>query len=126
MTHTLTVKVDTALSAEEYGNEGFAVLATPALVGLMERCAIESLAPSLQPGQGSVGIHIGIDHLAATPLGFTATVTCTLTAIEDRILHFAIEASDGMDLIARATHRRAIVDMAKFQARLGAKAAKAS
>ncbi len=122
LTHTLTVDVTEDLSADRYGNQGFPVLATPALVGLFERCCIEALAPHLEAGRGSVGTHVAIDHLAATPLGFTVSVTCELTAIDKRMLEFKVEASDGVDLIGRAVHRRAIVDLAKFFERLGAKA----
>lgn len=122
LTHTMEVAVTEALSADRYGNHGFAVLATPALVGLFERCCIEALAPNLEPGRGSVGTHVKIDHLAATPLGFTVTVTCELVAIDKRMLEFKVEASDGVELIGRAVHRRAIVDLAKFFERVGAKA----
>lgn len=121
MTYTMTVQVEPAMSAERYGNQGFDVLATPALVGLFERCCIEALAPYLEAGRGSVGTHVSIDHLAATPMGFPVTVRCELVSIEQRMLSFKVEASDGVDVIGKADHRRALVDIEKFQARLEGK-----
>jgi fluoroacetyl-CoA thioesterase len=121
LTHRIDVPVTAELTAERFGNAGFAVLATPALVGLLERCCIEAIAPHLDAGRGSVGTLVTIEHLAATPVGFTATITCTLEAVEGRILTFALEATDGVDAIARATHRRAVVDTARFLERVAVK-----
>ncbi len=120
-THTMTIDVGPEMSAERYGNAGFAVLATPALAGLFERCCIEAMAPTMAAGNGSVGTHIAVDHLAATPLGFTVTIRCEVVAATPRTLEFKLEASDGVDLIGRAVHRRAVVDLAKFQSKLGTK-----
>lgn len=121
LTHSIAELVTPDLTAERFGNAGFAVLATPALVGLLERCCIEAIAPHLETGRGSVGTQVAIEHLAATPIGFVVTITCTLQTVEGRILTFTLEASDGMDTIARATHRRAVVDTARFLERVAVK-----
>lgn len=123
LTHRTTILVDEAPSAERFGNAGFAVLATPALVALLEQCCIAAIAPHLEPGRGAVGMSVQVEHLVATPVGFAVTVGCTLTEVEGRVLGFTLEASDGVEVIARATHRRAVVDMAPVMARAAAKRA---
>ncbi|MCR0984878.1 thioesterase family protein [Roseomonas populi] len=126
LTHEMTVAVTEGLTAEHYGNPGFPVLATPALCGLAERCCIAALALHLEPGQGSVGTYLAIEHLAATPPGFTVTLRCTLMSVERSALEFSVEATDGMDTIARITHRRAVVGIERFRQRVEAKAAQAA
>ncbi|MBP0495068.1 thioesterase family protein [Roseomonas indoligenes] len=126
LTHEMKVAVTEDLTAEHYGNPGFPVLATPALCGLAERCCIAALAPHLESGQGSVGTSLSIEHLAATPPGFTVTLRCTLQAVERSMLDFVVEATDGVDTIARITHRRAVVGMERFRQRVEAKAARAA
>ncbi|WP_431281492.1 thioesterase family protein [Humitalea sp. 24SJ18S-53] len=121
LTHRIDVPVTEDLTADRFGNAGFPVLATPALVGLMERCCIAAIAPLLEAGRGSVGTHIALDHLAATPVGMTVAITCTLTVVDRRSLEFTLEASDGADVIGRATHRRAVIETAKFLDRVAAK-----
>ena len=49
------------------------------------------------------------------------TTTVELTKVDGRLLEFAVEAHDGVDTITRGTHRRAVVDAAKFKARAEAK-----
>jgi fluoroacetyl-CoA thioesterase len=40
----------------------------------MERAYTEFLETHLDPGEGSVGVHVDVSHLAATPVGMTVTV----------------------------------------------------
>ena len=103
---------------------GAVVFATPAMVNLMEHAALELLRPFLEPGEESVGVTVQIEHLAATPLGATVTAEARVTAIEGKLIDFEVTARDALDLIGRGTHRRAIIDIEKFTARLNEKAAK--
>ena len=48
-----------------------AVFATGFMVGLMEWTCMQLLAPHLDPGEGSLGVHVDISHTAATPPGLT-------------------------------------------------------
>jgi fluoroacetyl-CoA thioesterase len=63
-----------------------------------------------------------VSHEAATPAGFEVTAKATLVAVEGRRLRFEVEAHDGVDLIARGTHARAVILRAKFDAKLREKA----
>jgi fluoroacetyl-CoA thioesterase len=100
------------------------VFATGFLVGLIEWTCIQLINQHLDwPAEMTLGIHVDISHEAATPPGLAVTTTVELTKVDGRLLEFAVEAHDGVDTIARGTHRRAVVDAAKFSARVAAKAA---
>ena len=60
----LRIETNDSHTAAHYGNEGFAVIATPVLIGFLETAANECLRPSYDPGEGSVGIHVNVRHLA--------------------------------------------------------------
>lgn len=110
--------VQEAQTARALGSGSEAVLATPALVALMEAAACAALG-MLQDGQISLGTRIDVEHLAATAVGAGVTARAELTAVEGRTLTFAITAHEGDKLIGRAGHTRALVDRARFLARLG-------
>ncbi|MBL6931435.1 MAG: thioesterase family protein [Rhodospirillales bacterium] len=99
------------------------VFATGFMVGLMEWACIELLAPHLEDGEGSLGIHIDVSHEAATPPGMTVCVSTTLITIENRKLTFAVEAHDGQDMIGRGHHQRAVILLDRFNEKVAKKAA---
>jgi fluoroacetyl-CoA thioesterase len=117
-----SVQVAPELTARHLGSGMVAVYATPEMVRLMERAAVNALAPHLAPGQQSVGTMVNVKHLAATPLGATVTARAELVAVDGRRLTFKVTAHDGTDLIGEGTHERALIDLAKFEARIKAKA----
>jgi fluoroacetyl-CoA thioesterase len=98
------------------------VFATGFLVGLLEWACVKALNPHLDwPREQSVGTRIDVSHEAATPVGFEITTKVELLSVEGKKLVFAVEAHDGVDLIARGRHERFVIDKAKFDARLAAK-----
>lgn len=111
------------LTARHLGSGTVAVFATPEMVRLMERAAVNALAPYLLPGQQSVGTMVNVKHLAATPLGATVTARAELISVDGRRLTFRVTAHDGIDLIGEGLHERAIIDLARFEARAQAKQA---
>jgi fluoroacetyl-CoA thioesterase len=100
------------------------VLATGFMVGLLEFACIKFINPHIEwPRQQTVGIHINASHTAATPPGFTVTIKGTLEKVDGRKLSFALEASDGIDTICKATHDRFIIEAEKFNAAVAKKKA---
>lgn len=97
------------------------VFATGFMIVLMEWTCIQLMAPHLDPGEGSLGIHVDVSHLAATPPGFTVTVDAECTAVEGRKATFHVRAHDGVDLIGEGRHERAIVAWDRFNARVAEK-----
>jgi fluoroacetyl-CoA thioesterase len=97
------------------------VLGTPFMILYMEYTARDSVLPFLEPGFDTVGTLVNIRHLAATPLGMQVTFRSELLAMDDRRLTFRVEAFDEKEKIGEGTHERAVVNIAKFKARLDAK-----
>lgn len=111
--------------ATRWGSGLVPVFSTPAMVGLMEMAAADSLLGHLAPGQTTVGGRIAVRHLAPTPLGMKVRVRAELTAVEGRKLTFRIQAWDEVELIGEAEHDRFIIDEARFMAKVQAKLGKA-
>jgi fluoroacetyl-CoA thioesterase len=100
------------------------VFATGFMVGLMEWTCVQLLAPHLDAGEGSLGVHIDVSHKAATPVGFTITVESECIEVRGPRAKFAIKAHDGIDEIGSGTHERFIVNWDRFNKSVAAKAAK--
>jgi fluoroacetyl-CoA thioesterase len=98
------------------------VFATGFMVGLMEWTCMQLLAPHLDPGEGSLGVHVDISHTAATPPGLTVTVQTECLAVDGPRVTFKVTAHDGVDPIGEGRHQRFIVSWQKFNARLAQKA----
>ena len=116
--HTSQLTVSDCHLACHLGSGDLEVLATPAMLALMENAAMLAVAPELEPGQGTVGSHIESSHLAPSPLGATITATAELTSIEGRKLSFHVCAFDGDRLIGEGSHTRFIIDRERFMKKL--------
>jgi fluoroacetyl-CoA thioesterase len=98
------------------------VFATGYMVALCEWACVELIKPHLDwPAEQSVGTHVNLSHMSATPPGFTVTVVTRLDKIEGRKLTFSINAHDGVDPITQGTHERIIIDPVRFNAKLRTK-----
>ena len=98
------------------------VFATGFMIVLMEWTCAQLLAPHLDPGEGSLGTHVDVSHLAATPVGFTVSVEAELVAVDGRKLAFKVSAHDGKDLIGEGRHERVVVAWDRFNAKVAEKA----
>ena len=99
------------------------VLATGYMVGLLEWACIDALRPHLDwPREQSLGTHVNLSHLAATPPGLTVTVDVRLDHVDGRKLRFSLTAHDGVDKITEGTHERIVIDSTRFTARIAEKA----
>lgn len=99
------------------------VLATAIMIAFIEQTCVQGLRPFLASGQRTVGTQVDISHVAATPVGMTVTAEIELIAIEGKSLLFKVTCSDEAGLVGEGTHRRAVVDMDCFMARLAEKSA---
>lgn len=99
------------------------VFATGFLVGLMEWACVELMAPHLDDGEGSLGVHIDVSHDAPTPPGMTVSINARLDSVEGRKLGFSVEAHDGIDMISRGHHQRVVIILDKFNDKVAEKAA---
>jgi fluoroacetyl-CoA thioesterase len=102
-----------------------AVLATGYLVALAEWACIELIKPHLDwPTEQSLGTHVNLSHLAATPPGLTVEIRTRLVEVSGRKLVFAVSAHDGVDTISEGTHERHVIDARRFNAKVDAKRAR--
>ncbi|MDQ5849114.1 MAG: thioesterase family protein [Pseudomonadota bacterium] len=106
------------------GKEGM-VYATPKMVSDVEYTCRDFLLEHLDPGEDSVGAHVSIDHLAATPLGLEVTIEIQVLEVDRRKVTFEFSVKDPVEQAGRGKHVRFVVDTAKTRERLAAKRAKA-
>jgi predicted thioesterase len=98
------------------------VLATPVMIMAMENAALEAIKPYFEPGESAVGTRVDVTHLAPTPVGRRVVAHAEVIGTNGRQIEFRVSAMDEAEEIGRGTHGRAVIDLAKFTARLGAKA----
>ena len=98
------------------------VLATGFLVGLIEWACIQAVNPHIDwPLEQTVGTHINVSHIAATPPGMEVTVKVKLLRVEGRKLSFEVAVRDELDLISQGTHERHVINAEKFRAKAAEK-----
>jgi predicted thioesterase len=100
------------------------VLATPVMINLIEAAALAAIEHLLPAGYQSLGTHLDVRHIAATPVGMKVAATAVVTRVEARTVTFRVEAKDERDLIGDGTHERVIVNVEKFDARVQKKLAR--
>ena len=105
------------------GMDAARVLSTPHLIGYLEMTARNLIKEGLPPGWDSVGTHVDVRHLAATPVGMSVRLQAEVISADDRRVTCRVEAYDEREKIAEGTHERALVDVARFASRVQAKAA---
>ncbi|MFA5901438.1 MAG: thioesterase family protein, partial [Hyphomicrobium sp.] len=103
---TVTIVVTDDHTAPRLGSGRAPVFATPAMVALMEAAAVACVEDQLDPGQETLGVHIDVEHIAATPTGLSVTATAELVERNGRKLVFEITACDDSEVIGRGTHTR--------------------
>jgi fluoroacetyl-CoA thioesterase len=111
----IVTKDDTASS---YGSGLVEVFATPAMIALMEKTAMQSVLPFLPEGFNTVGTAVNVSHIKATPIGMTVTSKATLIEVDRKKLVFNVEAYDEEGLIGSGSHTRFIIETEKFMAKL--------
>lgn len=114
LSHTSQLVVNNSLTALAMGSGDMPVLATPAIMALMENAAMFAVAPHLPEGYTTVGGHIEATHLRPSKLGDIVTATATVINIEGKKIQFEITASSSDILLAKGFHTRFIVNREKF------------
>lgn len=115
---TVVVHENTAAAV---GSGALEVFATPSMIALMEKAALETVLPFLEEGESTVGTEINVTHDAAIPLGFKVIAEAELVAVDRRKLSFNVLARSGDEVIGKGTHTRFIVNMDRFMQKVNAK-----
>jgi predicted thioesterase len=116
--HEVSLTVSAGDTASRYGSGLLEVFATPALVALMERAAMELIQPAMPEGLGTVGVHIEVRHLKATAVGREVWARAILLRAEGKRFRFSVSAWDKEGPVGEGTHTRVAVDTRAFMDRL--------
>lgn len=119
LTHTSTLVVAREHTAVALGSGDMDVLATPAMMALMENAAMWAVAHALPEGSTTVGGSMTSSHLHPSKIGTLIAATALLEKIEGRKLTFRVEARQHGTVIGEGVHVRFIVDRETFLAKLG-------
>jgi fluoroacetyl-CoA thioesterase len=100
------------------GSGRIAVLATPVMINLVEAAALNAVEHLLPAGHQSLGIHLDVSHVAATPVGLRVTATAEVERVDGRTITFRVEARDEVEPIGGGTHQRVVVSVTRFDERV--------
>ncbi|MDG3005960.1 thioesterase family protein [Paludisphaera mucosa] len=103
-----------------------AILCTPWLVWFLEHAARDAVVPFLGEGESTVGSHIDVDHLAATPVGQAVVCLARVVHAEGRRVSFQLEARDESEVIAPGFHRLQVIDAGRLARRVDSKRGRSS
>ena len=116
--HTSELIVEEHLTAIDIGSGDMPVLATPAMLALMENAAMIAVANKLPDGCTTVGGHIESSHVRPSKIGEKVCATAEVTNVDGKKIKFKVSAYSGETLIGEGTHLRFIVDKEKFMSKL--------
>ena len=120
MDATVTFTVTDADTAVAVGSGSLPVLGTPQLLAWFEAATCAAIEPTLQPGSTSVGTRAALEHLAASPVGASLTVSASDVYVDGRLVRFVVSARDEAGkLVGSGEVTRVVVDAEKFLSRLG-------
>ena len=109
-------------TAPHVGSGRVPVLATPVVINLLEAAALAAVEHLLPEGHQSLGVQLDVRHFAATPVGMKVEAHAELIAVDGRTLKFRVSARDEREPISEGTHERVVVNVARFDRRMEAKA----
>ncbi len=115
--HTSELTVDESVTAIQMGSGDLPVLATPAMMALMENAAMLAVKDELPEGCTTVGGHIASSHLKPSKIGETLIATAEVTNVEGKKIEFNVAAYVGETLLGEGTHLRFIVDRERFMSK---------
>ena len=115
--NSVTLLVEHKDTAAVYGSGALEVFATPAMIALMEKTCLESVADKIGEGNTTVGIAVNIKHLKASPVGSTIRCEAEITEVDRRRLVFEVKCFEGETLVGEGVHERFVVDSEKFMSK---------
>lgn len=114
LTGSAEITVEERHTARSMGSGRMDVLATPAMIALMEAAAQRAIDHLLPDDLQTIGTRLAVQHYGATPIGMRTTATAELTGIDGRSLAFHIVVHDDKEKIAEGSHERVITSVASF------------
>ena len=115
--NSVTLVVEHKDTAAVYGSGALEVFATPAMIALMEKTCLESVADKIGEGNTTVGIAANIKHLKASPVGAIIRCEAEIVEVDRRRLVFSVKCYEGETLVGEGIHERFVVDSQKFMSK---------
>ena len=125
ITATRRVEIDEARTIDFLG-EALRIYSTPSLLLDIEQHCRDLILQHLDQAEDTVGVRVELDHMGATLLGMAVDMSATVIEVQGRRITLQVEASDSLETVAKATHVRFVIDVAKQAQRIEEKGAKAA
>ncbi len=97
---------------------------TPSMVNDAEYACLRLLAEHLDEGESSVGVHLEMSHMGATPVHEDVRVVVEVEKVDGRRVTFSVEIRDAVETVGRGHHTRFVIDTEKHAERLADKRAR--
>jgi fluoroacetyl-CoA thioesterase len=118
LTGTAELVVGEQHTAPRIGSGRIRVLATPVMINLIEAASLAAVEQSLPENHQSLGTHLDVTHVAATPVGMRVRATAEVVKVEGRTIWFKVRCDDERELIGEGTHERVVVNVERFDKRV--------
>ena len=112
--------VDESNTIEFLGDE-LRVYSTPSMVNDVEYACYRLIGEHLDPGETSLGVHVAVDHLGATPIRHRVEVAVTVQSVEGRRVTLEAEVRDAAEIVGRGTHVRVVAEVERLRTRIASK-----
>ena len=101
--------------------ERLRVYSTPSMVHAVEYACFRLIGEHLDPGETSLGVHVAMDHLGATPIGHQVEISVTVRSVEGRKVTLDAEVRDAVEVVGRGTHVRVVTDVERLRPKIETK-----
>lgn len=96
-------------TAKEIGSGDLEVLATPAMLAMVENTSKEYLHKQLAPEETSVGTIIDARHIRPSKVGVELIIKVKVDSQEKSKINFSFTVFDNEQIVASGTHQRAVI-----------------
>ena len=101
--------------------EDLRVYSTPSMVHDVEYACYRLIGEHLDPGETTLGVHVAVDHLGATPIGHQVEIAVTVRSVEGRKVTLDAEVRDAAEVVGRGTHVRVITEVERLRPKVATK-----
>ena len=108
-------------NAISFLGDGLRVYSTPPMVHAVEYACFRLIGEHLESGETSLGIHVAMDHLGATPIGHRVEIAVTVRSVEGHKVTLDAEVRDAVEVVGRGTHVRVVTDVERFRPKVETK-----
>ena len=114
------VAVDESNTIDFLGDE-LRVYSTPSMVHDVEYACWRLIGEHLDPGETSLGVHVEVNHLGATPIGHRVEIAVTVQSVDGRRVTLGATVRDAAEVVGRGTHVRVVTEVDRLRPRVGSK-----